>query len=51
MQHPPKQGVQAEGMGRVWGKGVYRCVDLSLLPNPPWLAKLACLDAAKAVVT
>lgn len=28
---------------------VYQCADLSLLANPSQLAKLVCLDAAKAV--
>lgn len=56
LQHPQRRGYRQRGWAgcrekeRV-GKKVYRCADLSPFPNPPWLAKLACLDAAKVVVT
>lgn len=55
--HPPTaaslgQGVRTEGMVQGKGEGwekCTQCADLRLLSNPPQLAKLVCLDAAKAV--
>lgn len=49
-QYPRGRVDRGDGAGVRRGVGnVYQCADLSLLANPSQLAKLVCLDAAKAV--